>query len=118
MLLDETNHIWIGTWGGGLSLFDTQTHTFRNFTTQDGLPGNFILALKQDPSGNIWIGSNKGLSRFDGKTFTNYSKLNGLIGEFIFSIEFGSDHSLWVGSHRGMNRLYIDPVSQALVKNE
>lgn len=118
MLLDDANRLWVGTWGGGLSLFDTQTYSFRNFTTQDGLPGNFILALKQDAYGNLWIGSNKGLTRFDGKTFTNYSKLNGLIGEFVFSIEFGNDHSLWVGSHRGMSRLYLDPVSQTLLKSE
>lgn len=118
MLLDDANRLWIGTWGGGLSLFDTQNHTFRNFTTHDGLPGNFILALRQDSSGNLWIGSNKGLSRFDGKTFINYSKLNGLTSEFVFSIEFGNDHSLWIGGHHGMNRLYIDPVSQTLIKNE
>jgi ligand-binding sensor domain-containing protein len=118
MLLDTANNLWIGTWGGGLSLFDTQNLKFRNFTTHDGLPGNFILALKQDRQGNLWIGSNRGLSRFDGKTFTNYSKLNGLIGDFVFSIEFGNDHSLWVGSHNGMNRLYIDPLSQTLTKSE
>lgn len=118
MLLDDANNLWVGTWGGGLSLFDTQTLSFRNFTTRDGLPGNFILALKQDRQGNLWIGSNKGLSRFDGKKFTNYSKLNGLIGEYIFSIEFGNDHSLWVGSHNGMNRLYIDPTTQTLMKND
>ncbi|MBI4389678.1 MAG: hypothetical protein HY580_05805, partial [Nitrospinae bacterium] len=91
---------------------------FRNFTVRDGLPGNFIFALKKDPYGDLWIGSNRGLSRFDGKTFTNYSKLNGLAGDFIFSVEFGEDHSLWAGSHGGMTRALLDPVSRELVKSE
>ncbi|MBI4382494.1 MAG: hypothetical protein HY579_00490 [Nitrospinae bacterium] len=118
MLLDEDRGLWIGTWGGGLSLFDTRKRVFRNFTAQDGLPGNFIFALKKDPYGNLWIGSNRGLSRFDGKTFTNYAKLNGLAGDFVFSIEFGEDHSLWAGSHGGMTRLLMDPVSRELLKSD
>ena len=57
MLLDQANRLWIGTWGGGLSLFDPETQIFRNFTVQDGLPGNYILAIDEGPDGNLWIGS-------------------------------------------------------------
>ncbi|SVD78139.1 uncharacterized protein METZ01_LOCUS430993, partial [marine metagenome] len=55
MLLDKANRLWIGTWGGGLSLFDPETLAFRNFTVQDGLPGNYILAINEGPDGNLWI---------------------------------------------------------------
>jgi len=109
MLLDKANRLWIGTWGGGLSLFDPATRAFRNFTVQDGLPGNYILTLNEGPVGNLWIGSNKGLSRFDGAHFFNYSKINGLISDYIFSIEFDRDSFLWVGGHHGITQLKIDP---------
>lgn len=109
MLLDKKNRLWIGTWGGGLSLLDTQTLKFRNFTEKDGLPGNFILALEMDKSGGLWIGTNNGLSRFDGKTFQNFSALNGLKSKFIFSIEVASDHSLWVGGNSSLTRLVLNP---------
>ena len=111
MLLDQTNRLWIGTWGGGLSLFDPKKKVFRNFTVEDGLPGNYILALNKGPNGNLWIGSNMGLSRFDGKNFLNFSKINGLVSDYIFSIEFDSDGLLWIGGHYGMTQLKIDPVS-------
>ena len=111
MLLDKANRLWIGTWGGGLSLFDPATRAFRNFTVQDGLPGNYILTLNEGPVGNLWIGSNKGLSRFDGAHFFNYSKINGLISDYIFSIEFDRDSFLWVGGHHGITQLKIDPSS-------
>jgi ligand-binding sensor domain-containing protein len=109
MLLDSQNRLWIGTWGAGLSLFDTRTLSFRNFTTQDGLPGNYILALKEDPAGKLWIGSNNGLSRFDGKEFTNFSTLNGLISDRILSIEIDSRRFLWAGGLNGMSRLQLNP---------
>ena len=101
--------MWIGTWGGGLSMLDTRTFEFRNYTTQDGLPGNFILALKEGPGGDLWIGGNGGLSRFDGGRFQNFARINGLAGGFIFSIEFGAGHSLWLGGHEALDRLTLDP---------
>ena len=118
MLLDKNNRLWIGTWGAGLSLFDPINHVFRNFTVQDGLPGNYILALNEDPNGNLWIGSNQGLSRFDGTTFLNFSKVNGLNSDYVFSIESDQDDFLWVGGHHGMTQLRIDPSSGNLLRLE
>ena len=109
MLLDKKNRLWVGTWGGGLSMLDTQTLEFRNFTMKDGLPGNFILALESDGSDGLWIGTNNGLSRFNGKIFQNFSAINGLKSKFIFSIEAASDHSLWVGGNRSLTRMILDP---------
>ena len=108
MHLDQFNRLWIGTWGGGISMFDPETQIFRNYTVKDGLPGNYVLAVTEGPHGNLWIGSNKGLSKFDGATFLNYSQTNGLISDYVFSIEFDKDSFLWVGGHHGMTRLKID----------
>jgi len=114
MLLDQANRLWVGTWGGGLSMFDPETQVFRNYTVKDGLPGNYILALNEGPDGRLWIGSNKGLSQFDGAVFLNYSKINGLISDFVFSIEFDSGSFLWAGGHHGMTRLKVEIESGSL----
>jgi len=111
MHLDKKSRLWIGTWGGGLSLLNTKTLTFRNFTTHDGLPGNFILAIEEDNSGDLWIGTNNGLSMFNGKNFLNFARINGLKSKFIFSLETSKDHSLWIGGHKTLTRLIIDPIS-------
>jgi ligand-binding sensor domain-containing protein len=76
---------------------------------REGLAGNFILSLEEDASGALWIGTNNGLSRFDGKTFQNFSAINGLKSKFIFSIEATSDHSLWLGGNRSLTRMILDP---------
>ncbi len=118
MYLDQLNRLWIGTWGAGLSVFNPETQIFRNYTVKEGLPGNYILSIKEGPNGNIWIGSNKGLSMFDGSTFLNYSKSNGLISDYVFSIEFDTGNFLWVGGHHGMNRLKLDINTGALIRKD
>ena len=104
----QSEYCFLGVRGTFLYI-DTKKNTFRNFTQKDGLPGNFILALKEGPDGKLWIGTNKGLSRFNGTTFENYSTLNGLISDFIFSIEFTQDNAVWLGGYYGVNQLTMDP---------
>lgn len=43
------------------------------FTTAKGLPDNTINDIAKDDQGYIWIATNKGVSRFDGKNFVTFS---------------------------------------------
>jgi ligand-binding sensor domain-containing protein len=47
---------------------------FVRYTKLDGLSHSYITGIVQDSSGYIWIATNKGLNRFDGKSFTNFFK--------------------------------------------
>jgi len=42
---------------------------FTLFTTANGLPDNEITALERDASGQLWVGTTRGLARFDGTRF-------------------------------------------------
>ena len=42
---------------------------FKNYTTQNGLINNGVYSMAQDRNGFIWIGTDLGLTRFDGKSF-------------------------------------------------
>ena len=56
--------MWIGTEGGGLNEFDIKTELFSVYTVKDGLPGNTIYGILDDDQGNLWLSTNKGLSKF------------------------------------------------------
>lgn len=47
---------------------------FRHYNIENGISANNISALLQDQKGFIWIGTDYGLSRFDGNQFTFYQK--------------------------------------------
>ncbi len=105
MVVDSRGYVWCGTWGAGLARFDGET--WRNFTTADGLPANHIFMLYQGDDGQLWIGTNQGLSRLneDGETFETLTMADGLYANNVFSMANGREKSLWVGSFGGVAHL-------------
>jgi signal transduction histidine kinase/ligand-binding sensor domain-containing protein/DNA-binding response OmpR family regulator len=81
---DAKNRMWISTSGGGLCLANGsqpfQTLKFRNYTTRDGLPNDYLLSCAEDKQGNLWIATENGLSKFnpDSQTFRNYDSYDGV----------------------------------------
>jgi len=47
---------------------------FNHFTTESGLSSNLIFAMDQDSSGFLWLGTDFGLDRFDGRLFKHFRK--------------------------------------------
>lgn len=45
---------------------------FRNLDVSDGLPSNYITAINEDEQGYKWIGTEDGLTRFDGLNFEQF----------------------------------------------
>lgn len=45
---------------------------FIRYSKSDGISNNYITGIVQDSLGYIWVGTNKGLNRFDGASFVNY----------------------------------------------
>jgi len=81
---------------------------FKNFTTKDGLAGNLVFAIESTPDGAIWIGTNNGVSRYDGTVgayskpvFTNFTSKNGLVNDWVLAIHVAPDGVLWVGTYSG-----------------
>ncbi|MFT3933111.1 MAG: histidine kinase [Chitinophagaceae bacterium] len=49
----------------------TMSYVFRSINQDNGLNSNFVFALGQDEAGFMWMGSTKGLQRYDGLRFLN-----------------------------------------------
>jgi signal transduction histidine kinase/ligand-binding sensor domain-containing protein/DNA-binding response OmpR family regulator len=62
LLIDHKNQLWVGTIGG-LNYYDQRNDKFYALTEDDGLANNVINAIQQDNEGNIWLSTNKGLTR-------------------------------------------------------
>ena len=55
-----------------------------NFNVEDGLPSDEVYHVMQDSKGYIWISTDQGVARFDGRNFEVFSSRNGLPDDVIF----------------------------------
>lgn len=69
------------------SIHISQIPGLRNYNENDGLNSSYTYRLKQDNNGFIWIGSDNGLFRFDGKEFKQYGKEEGLMNIEVIDCE-------------------------------
>lgn len=78
------------------------------WTTKDGLPQDTIYSIVQDAHGFIWIGTDRGLVRFDGMEFKNFNKSNthALKNDSITTLFIAADKTLWIGTYGGGITLY------------
>ena len=69
-----TSHgdIWVGGIGSGLirCKYDVRNDelTYTQYSTENGLGSNNVYSILEDPSGNIWAGTENGLARVDIRT--------------------------------------------------
>jgi len=80
---DPKNVMWVATSGGGLNKAigsPLSSLKFKIFTTKNGLPSDYILSIVADRSGNLWLGTENGLSTLNqaDNRFTNYDQYDGL----------------------------------------
>lgn len=83
---------------------------FYHYGVGKGLPTELVKCAAQDQYGYIWVGTDEGLARFEGKRFTPVQNFPG--GNYIKDICFYND-SLWVASDQGVYA--FDPSKGAAV---
>jgi len=106
-VIDNMGNKWIGLNYGNANSFQllryngTQWDTFSTFKAIS--PTNKVNALAVDAANNLWIGSNMGLTMYNGTGFTTYNTSNsGLVSDTIISIGCGNGN-VYAGSNRGLS---------------
>ncbi len=79
----------------------SQTFNFRNYNVKEGLPGKFVYTINQDQNGFIWLGTNKGLTRFDGFGFYDVNCPDSTSAGFAVSSLDAEDGTLYFGMSDG-----------------
>ena len=82
---------------------------FRNYTINDGLSQSSVTCIIQDDLNSLWIGTQDGLNRFDGKSFEIFTsgETEGLESEYIRCAAKDSYGNLWFGTNNGLTRYDI-----------
>ena len=82
---------------------------------RDGLPASSVLGIVEDRNGNLWVGTDGGLSRFDPRTrtFTNYYETDGLAGNAFegFPAAYRSQRGqMFFGSKSGLTSFWPEQI--------
>ncbi len=73
-----------------------QQPAYTYYSIRDGLSSNDTYNCIEDKKGFLWIATENGVSRFDGKKFTNYTTSSGLPDNDILSVQMDNDGVIWV----------------------
>lgn len=71
---------------------------YLHFTQKDGLPSNTVYSVTQDKDGYLWIGTDAGVSKFDGINFKNYTVEDGLPSNEVFQVFCDSKNRIWLST--------------------
>src|SRR6267154_2535834 len=82
----------------------TDDYIRTNFTVEDGLPDNIVNAIVQTGNGLLWVGTESGLARFDGREFIpiDLHIPDAPPQGSVSSLVEASNGDLWVGTHAGV----------------
>lgn len=99
----------LAAYGNGMVLSDSiGNRYFRNISVDEGLSQSTVFSIAQDTLGFMWLGTQDGLNRYDGRTFILYSPVNGnpnsLQSNYIRSVFLDKQGTLWVGGNKGISK--------------
>ncbi len=119
---DSKKNVWIGTFGSSLQRLDYPSGDYTVFSirmrmresrqsyTKSCLSYTGVTDLLEDKKGNVWIGTERALDKYDAesKMFTNYmidksdSFFNTNSQSLNYITKIGEDHkgNIWVGTQR------------------
>lgn len=88
------------------TFINAQQPSYVQFTINEGLPSNTVYYAIQDQDGYIWFGTDKGISRYNGRNFVTFSFRNGLSENEVFDLFEDRDGRIWFAGFNGIPSYY------------
>jgi ligand-binding sensor domain-containing protein/serine phosphatase RsbU (regulator of sigma subunit) len=113
---DSNGNIWMGSYNGGIYRYDGKK--FKSYADRKGASESPFL-LVCDAKNNLWIGTSKGLDKFNilEETFKHYGKKDGFLGIEINPNAVCKDKegNLWFGSIIGLVKYNLKQEKKNLI---
>lgn len=104
---DIENRLWVGGRSG------VWRQAGKGWERVPGLEGIQVRALAALSNGNMWVGSEVGLSLWADENVVTYDKTNGMVGNDVRELEWDAHRQvLWVGTTTGLTVLDPDELPQ------
>lgn len=103
----------VGTYGGGMSIYDAEHDGWDTYNIPEGLGDAFVYDVLQIPGGDIWIATWSGANRvrqgaLDDRNqwdlFTVENTSGGLPNDWVYGLAAGKDGEVWMATEGGLAR--------------
>lgn len=103
------NKLWVGTYGGGLSIYDGKD--WKTYNIPQGLADAFVYGIAKAPNGDIWIATWSGANQIVGgnmddpkawRTYTVKNTNGGLPNDWVYGIATDAKGNIWMGTEGGL----------------
>ena len=101
ILADRKDRVWVGTWANrGSGLFQLKQGRFQQVPAERTI-GSVVSAIHEDRDGRLWLGTQEGLVRWDGRDWMKFTTRDGLSSDVVRAIADDHEGNLWVGTGGG-----------------
>ncbi|MDU0353085.1 two-component regulator propeller domain-containing protein [Paraglaciecola aquimarina] len=107
VFIDNQQQLWLASYDSGVMVGRPQLNNFRHLQHRaeqsNSLAANLVHHIYQDHQQRIWIGTEAGISIWDGRNqFKNYSSADSLTHDKVLSIFEDSTGFMWIGTFHGL----------------
>lgn len=78
------------------------------------MPSNHIYDIVEDNKGFLWLATDNGVSRFDGRYFQNFSVRDGLPSNDVLQVLKSADGTIWVNAYK-QTPAYFDEINNKFI---
>ncbi len=101
IMRDREGSLWLALRGGGIARW-LGFGEWEGWTRTEGLANNVTWNMQRDSRGNLWAGSNRGISiKSASGGWRTITAADGLIGEKVRTIAQGANGEMWTASAPG-----------------
>lgn len=128
IFLEESKRIWVNSWGDGIAYLEgyggpgaaatNPLEKWRRLSTPDGLCYDDVNGFAEDAQGRLWVGTDLGVSIWDGEKFLTDGVVPQLAGLNVKSITNDSEGRVYLGAigaliivHPNNTVTILDPAS-------
>jgi len=107
------NEVWVGTYGGGLSVLDLASGRWRDYNVPEGLGDAFVYGVLHTKAGDTWIATWSGANRIVGgkmddisawELYTVENTKGGLPNDWVYGVAEGKNGEIWLATEGGVAR--------------